>query len=347
MNVSSTKFGELAEGGEVTKFRLSNEELEVELITFGARLTAIKVKDRDGLFGDVLCGYDALGEYVDDRKSFFGVTVGRYANRIGGGKFTLDGVEYRLPINNAPNTLHGGTEGFDRRNWSAREVANGVEFTLVSADGDQGFPGELTARATYTLEDATLRMEFVATTTKATVVNLTSHGYFNLAGEGTPSVLEHELMLASDRFVAIDEHAVPTGELRAVQGTAFDFTTSHTLGERIEAEDEQLKAGHGYDHTFVLRGEGLRECATLYEPASGRTMRVATTKPGVQLYTANWLDGKRVGKSGKPYLRRSAMCLETQHYPDSPNKPAFPSTVLRPGETVRDVTTLSFSAESK
>jgi aldose 1-epimerase len=284
---------------------------------------------------------------VKDTKTYFGSVPGRYANRLAEGKFSLAGKSYQLPINNPPNSLHGGTEGFERHNWKAHEIANGVEFTLVSADGDQGYPGTLTAHVRYTLEGDTVRLAYEATTDAPTVVNLTNHTYFNLGGDGGASILEEKLTIDAEKYTPTDATSIPFGPLEPVAGTPFDFRTAHVIGARINDDNVQLKNGSGYDHNFVLDGPmgKLREAARVVDPMSGRVLRVKTTEPGVQFYTGNFLDGTLPSRSGGTYARRSGLCLETQHYPDSPNHPAYPSTELKPGGVYRSETTWTFSTE--
>jgi aldose 1-epimerase len=310
----------------------------------------LKAPDRTGRSAEVTLGFDDLEAYL--KRSFFGSLVGRYGNRIGGGRFTLDGTVYTLPRNNGPNTLHGGPRGFDKVLWAGREIPGpggpAVELTYVSPDGEQGFPGTLRTRVVYSLdEEGALRIEYEAVTDKPTVVNLTNHAYFNLAGPGEGDILGHELFIDADRFTAVGPGLIPTGELRRVEGTPFDFRRPTAIGARIDAKDAQLELGGGYDHTFVLNGEAgtLRLVARVLEPRSGRVLEVLTTEPGVQLYTGNFLDGSVVGRGGRAYGRRSGFCLETQHYPDSPNQPSFPSTVLRPGETYRSTTVYRLTTE--
>jgi len=295
----------------------------------------------------VVLGYNNLGDYLHNQEFYFGAVPGRYANRIAHGKFMLDGKSYQLPLNNGPNSLHGGTNGFATHNWSAKEIANGVEFTLVSPDGDQGYPGTLTAHVRYTLAGATVRMEYSATTDKPTVINLTNHAYFNLSGEGSPSILGEKLTLDADQYTPVDSTLIPTGQIAAVAGTPFDFTHATTIGDRIDAANDQLKFAGGYDHNFVVRGTPgtLRPAAKVYDPASGRVLSVATTEPGIQFYAGNFLDGSAKGPSGGPYVKRSGLCLETQHYPDSPNQANFPSTELKPGHTYHSVTTFTMGVE--
>ncbi len=310
----------------------------------GGHVVSILAPDRTGAVADVSLGYADFDGYVKS-EGYIGGTIGRYANRIAKGAFTLDGKKYTLVRNNAPNSLHGGPTGFDRRLWDAK-VASGpdgeaLELTYVSKDGEEGFPGTLTAKVVFSLRaDGGLVMDYSATSDAATIVNLTSHAYFNLAGEGAPTILDHELSIEADAFTPVDETLIPTGELRPVLGTPFDFTKPVAIGARIDAADEQLKRGLGYDHNFVLRGKmgELRLAARVVEPKSGRMLEVLTTEPGLQLYSGNFLDGSIIGKTGKPHVKRSAFCLEAQHYPDSPNRPEWPSVVLRPGETYRHTT---------
>jgi aldose 1-epimerase len=291
-------------------------------------------------------GYDRLEDYIRETP-YFGAIVGRYANRIAKGRFTLDGRTYQLPVNNGPNYQHGGTRGFDKVVWSPTLVENdsvvGVVLTYVSPDGDQGYPGRLETQVTYTLDDRDrLAVDYRATTDKATVVNLSQHSYFNLAGEGTRDVLGHALQIDADRYTPVDSTLIPTGELARVNGTPFDFQVPHTIGERISENHQQLRFGGGYDHNWVLKGSGMRHAVRLSEPTSGRTLDIYTDQPGLQFYSGNFLDGSITGKSGHVYRHRYGLCLETQHFPDSPNHPAFPSTVLRPGQTYQTRTVFEF-----
>lgn len=343
--VTGRQVGTYPEGSPVQSFTLSNDMLQLEILSYGARITSLTAPDRESVPADVVLGYADWQAYLTDDK-FLGCTAGRFANRIKGGRFSLDGETYRLSVNNGPNTLHGGAGGFFRRNWEARVVDDGVSLSLVSEEGDQGFPGTLRATVTYRLQGDTVRIDYRATTDRPTVVNLTNHAYFNLAGEGSPSILDHELTLEADGFVPTDATGIPLGFLAPVKDTPFDFTAPRRVGERIEAEDEQLRAGSGYDHTFVLRGqEGvLRRAATVTHAGSGRRLEIATTEPGVQFYSGNYLSGSGGGRSGRPYERRSALCLETQHFPDSPNQTDFPTTTLRPGALFESTTTLRLMA---
>lgn len=345
--VTHASFGNLPHQGAVEIFTLTSPDVEMRVTTYGARVVSLATKDRDGKMGGIVLGYDNLEDYVKDPKSYFGSVPGRYANRIAKGKFTLEGQTYELPINNPPNSLHGGTDGFASRNWQAKAIADGVELTLTSPNGDQGYPGKLTAHVRYLLRGNTLRIEYSATTDAPTVVNLTNHAYFNLAGDGHGDILGQQLTLDADKYTPIDSTLIPTGQLASVVGTPFDFTTPHTVGARINDADEQLKFAGGYDHNFVLRGKSgnLRPAAQVYDPSTGRRLRVDTTEPGVQFYSGNFLDGTLPNRSGGKYEKHAGLCLETQHFPDSPNHPSFPSTELKPGETYHSITTWTFTTE--
>jgi len=349
-NVTKQPFGKLPDGTPVELFALSNDVIEARIINYGAILVSLRVPDRNRRLDDVVLGFDGLEGYLANNNGksifFFGSVVGRYANRIAGGQFTLDGRQYSLPQNNGPNCLHGGPHGFFNVLWDAKPIAHGVEMSYLSKDGEAGFPGNLAVTVRYTLESAALRVEYLATTDKPTVVNLTQHSYFNLAGAGNGNILDHQLTLRASRFTPADPNAIPTGELRAVAGSAMDFLRPTPIGDRIDSQHEQIKLGHGYDHNWVVDGKHgeLREAAELYETTSGRVLNVRTTEPGIQFYSGNFLDGIQPGKGGKPYPRRSGLCLETQHFPDSPNHPDFPSTVLRPGDRFHSVTVFRFSS---
>lgn len=345
-DVACEPIGKMPDRSRVELYLLRNEHLTLHLSTYGARVMALETRDRAGAMGNVVLGYTTLAPYLTQKNFYFGAIVGRVANRIARGRFTLEGREYHLPINNGVNTLHGGPGGFDTRNWEPHTIENGVRFTYYSEDGEEGFPGELHASVSYVLEGNTVWLETRATTDAPTIVSLANHAYFNLAGEGSASVLDHELTLEADVFTPLDAMQIPTGELRSVEGTPFDFREPRRVGERIGVQDEQITLGAGYDHNFVVRGEAgsLRPVAMVTEPATGRRLEVASTEPGVQFYSGNFLDGSVSGPSGRPYVRRSGLCLETQGFPDAVNHPEFPSVVLRPGEVYSSVTTWTFSA---
>ena len=322
--------------------------LELEVISYGASIVSLKTPDRAGHLKNIVLGFDAIEPYLAG-VPYLGASVGRFANRIAAGRFTLDGKTYELPKNDGPNTLHGGGHGFDKRIWTYEPatVAAGpaAGFTYVSAKGEEGFPGELTAHVNYLLrDDNALEIEYRARTTEATPVNLANHAYFNLSGDPRRSIVDHVLTLNADRFTPVDATMIPTGELRAVAGTPFDFRRPHAIGSRIGAADDQLKAGHGYDHNWVINRPAPHElvlAAVLEDPSSGRVVEIRTTQPGIQFYSGNFLDGKPAGQ-GSTFGYRSGLCLETQHFPDSPNRPAFPSTILRPGEQYYERTALTF-----
>jgi aldose 1-epimerase len=343
--VRRTSFGTLANGANVDLYTLKSSEVEARIATYGARIVGIDASDRNGNVADIVLGHNSTEEYLVGKDPYLGVIAGRFANRIGKGQFTLDRKQYQTTLNNGPNMLHGGGEGFSHRNWQAHEVPNGVEFTLISPDGDQGFPGTLTAHVRYTLESNRLRIEYTATTDQLTIVNLTNHAYFNLSGEGNPSILDHVLTLDADRYTPIDATLIPTGEIAAVTATPFDFSQPTRVGERIDEDNEQLHRAGGYDHNWVVRGNAdtLRPAADIFDPASGRALKVLTTEPGIQFYSGNFLDGARTGKSVAQYVKRSGFCLETQHFPDSPNHPNFPSTELQPGDIYRSTTDFIFT----
>ena len=352
---STTKksFGKTPDGQPADLFVLTNTNgAEVSITNYGGAVVSLKVPDRGGKLADVVLGYDGIDGYVND-KSYFGALVGRYGNRIGHAQFVLDGKTYTLAKNNGENSLHGGVKGFNKAVWTAKTLSKkdgqSLELSYLSKDGEEGFPGNLKVTVTYTWTDANaLKIEYSATTDKKTVVNLTNHSYFNLAGQGNGDILGHLLTIEADKFTPVDSGLIPTGELRDVAGTPFDFRKSTAIGARISQDDEQLKLGGGYDHNFVLRrSAGFNEslAARVVEPTSGRVLEVWTTEPGVQFYTGNFLDGKAAGKGGATYPKRSAFCLETQHFPDSPNQPKFPSVALNPGERYHTTTTYKFSAE--
>lgn len=348
-------FGKTAEGQAVELYTLKNSSgMSVGIMTYGATVVSVLAPDKAGKLEDVVLGFDTVAEY-EEGSPYFGCIVGRYANRIGGAKFSLEGKEYTLFDNDKGNTLHGGKKGFDKVVWSAAPVETkrgaAVKFSYVSKDGEEGYPGTLTCAVTYTLtEKNKLRIRYEATTDKTTVCNLTHHSYFNLAGAGNGDVLGHEVEIVADKFTPTDAKAIPTGELKPVAGTPFDFLKAMAIGARIGAEDEQLKLGKGYDHNYVLSGapdvkSGVRKAAVVSEPGSGRTLEVYTTEPGLQFYTGNFLEGTLKGKGGKVYAHRGGFCLEAQKFPDSPNKPTFPSAVLAPGQTYKQTTVYAFGVK--
>ncbi len=338
------------DGKQVDLYTLKNSKgMVVQLTNYGGKIVSIWVSDRQGHFSDINLGYDSAKAYIDGTASL-GATMGRYANRIAGGQFELNGRVYELPKNNGENTIHGGTKGYRFVVWDGKQIdESSVELSYLSQDGEQGFPGNLTVKVTYTVtEDNELKLEYSAITDKPTVINFTNHAFFNLKGAGQGDVLDHVLWVNAKQFTPTDKAAIPTGELRDVQGTPFDFTSPKSLGQDIDKENEQLTFGGGYDHNYVLGNVGeLVLAAKLSEPDSGRVMEVYTTEPGLQVYTANSLTGKGtdIGKGGKAYGPRSAVCLETQHFPDSPHHPNFPTTTLNPGEEYQSTTLYKFSTE--
>ncbi|WP_263383143.1 aldose epimerase family protein [Granulicella arctica] len=346
--VTKEPFGTTPGGAAVEIYTLKSDAVEARIMTYGARIVSIKTADKTGKVADVVLGYKDFAGYTGDKNTYFGSIVGRYGNRIAHGKFSLDGKEYTLPLNDhGINTLHGGTVGFDSLIWTGKEIPGGVEMTLVSKDGDQGFPGTLTAHVKYTLQGGALKIDYTATTDKDTVLNLTNHSYFNLAGEGTGTILNQEIEIHADKFTPTDAGLIPTGVLAPVAGTPFDFTKPMVIGARIGDANDQLKMAGGYDHNWVLRGQNGVEkvAAKVHDPVSGRVLTVTTTQPGVQFYTGNFLDGSKTGPSGKAYAKNFGLCLETQHFPDSPNHPDFPTTELKPGQTMHSVTTFTFSVQ--
>ncbi len=351
MGIEKSEFGKTADGETVDMYTLKNANgLTVKVLNFGGVIWSFEVPDKDGKFVNVSANYETVGEYEKIRP-FFGSLVGRYGNRIAKGTFTLDGKEYHLPLNNGKNALHGGLKGFDQKIWGVEPFTTddsvGLKLTYTSKDGEEGYPGTLKSTVVYELDNNNdWTMDYTATTDKATVVNLTNHTFWNLAGLQSGTILDHELTMGADRILPTDDGLIPTGEIANVAGTPYDFLTMHTVGERIGQIKEPQFAG-GYDHCFVLKEKKPGEmsfCAKLRDPKSGRTMTVTTTEPAVQFYSGNFLDGS-TGAFGHKYGKQSAMCLETQHYPDSPNQPKFPTTVLRPGETYRHTTIHNFSVE--
>lgn len=348
--MSKQSFGKLPEGQEVDLYTLKSEKLEAQVSSYGAAIIVLRTPDRSGNWEDIIIGPQDLSSHVANHRSkgpiFFGALIGRYANRIAQGKFSLDGKTYTLAKNDGDNSLHGGPGGFHNVVWQSEPITNGVAFQYLSKDGEEGYPGNLSVTVRYTVVGADLKIEYQATTDKPTVLNLTNHAYFNMAGAGRGTVLAHQLKLFASRFTPGDAHLIPTGEIRSVAGTPLDFRKPTTVGDRIDSADELIRLAHGYDHNFVIDEQGakLKQAAEMYEPGTGRVMEVWTTEPAIQFYTGNFLDGTFKGKNGVAYGKREAFCLETQHYPDSPNHLDFPSTVLRPGQSFQSETIYRFSA---
>jgi aldose 1-epimerase len=348
--VTRAPFGSLPDGTPVEVFTLTNRAgMAVRAMTYGGIILTLRALDRSGALDDVVLGYDDARAYVKDNTPYFGAIVGRYANRIAKGRFVLEGTTHTLASNDGPNHLHGGVKGFDKVIWQGEPFQTaqgaGVAFAYTSPDGEEGYPGTLKVRVSYTLTDRNeLAIDYHAETDRPTVVNLTQHSYFNLAGQGSRDILDHRLQIEAGRYTPVDATLIPTGEIAPVDGTPFDFRQPAAIGARIGADHEQIGRGRGYDHNWVLNGQAgeLRLAARLVEPTSGRTLEVATTEPGLQFYTGNFLDGTITGKQGRVYQRRFGLCLETQHFPDSPNQPTFPSTTLRPGEDYRSRTVFTF-----
>ena len=348
--IEKSFFGKLNDGREVYKYILTNKNgCKVSIINFGAAVTSIVVPDKNGKFEDVVLGYDSLDGYVNDR-AYFGVIVGRYGNRIGKGRFKLDGKDYQLTINDGKNHLHGGIKGFNKALWNAEILDSlkeaSVAFTYSSPDGEEGYPGNVNIKVVYTLtNDNALRIDYYATTDRPTIINPTNHCYFNLTGSFENTILDHKLTIEADSFTVVDKELITTGKIATVDKTPLDFRTPTSIGERINDKHEQIMFGRGYDHNWVLRNynKQVRKVAELYDPSSGRVMSVLTDQPGLQFYSGNFLDGTIRGKGGVYYKHRTGLCLETQCYPDSPNKPHFPSVVLRPGEEYRQTTIYQFS----
>ena len=354
IRVQKDQFGQTADGTPVDVITLRNGKgIEMKVITYGGIITSLKTPDRNGVADDIVMGHDAVAGY-EANSPYFGSLIGRVGNRIGNGTFTLDGKTYTLAKNNGPNHLHGGVKGWDKVVWKLNgdpfqdRTGVGVRLAYTSADGEEGYPGKVTAHVVYTLTpDNKLIVDYHATTDKPTIINLTQHSYFNLGGARTTDILGHEVMLNADRYTPVDATLIPTGELATVAGTPFDFRTPTAIGARINDKNTQLEYGKGYDHNWVLTrsGEGLQLAARVHEPTTGRTLEISTTEPGIQFYTGNFLDGTIKGKGGRVYPLRSGFCLETQHYPDSPNKPAFPSIELRPGGEYKSQTVFTFGSK--
>ncbi|WP_136066808.1 aldose epimerase family protein [Modicisalibacter radicis] len=360
--VEKSSFGKMPDGRQVDVYRISNDNgIEMRVITYGGIIVSLRTPDAQGNVDDIVLGFDSLDGYLSDTyqqvNPYFGALIGRYGNRIANGQFRLNDETHELATNDGDNHLHGGDKGFNQRLWQAEPFSNaqgaGVILRYTSADGEEGYPGRLKTRVTYTLtDDDALEIDYHATTTEATPVNLTQHSYFNLNGEGNDSILDHRLLINAEAFTPIDESLIPTGEIRPVAGTPLDFTEPTPIGARIEADNQQLEFAKGYDHNFVLKreapqSEALVLAARVWEPDTGRVLEVATNEPGIQFYSGNFLAGKLTGKGGQAYAHRSGFALETQHFPDSPNHPDFPSTILRPGETYQSQTVYRFStAES-
>lgn len=354
MNIQQTEFGQTADETPVQLYTLSNDHgIEAAITNYGGIIVALRTPDRNGNLGDIALGFDTLTEYLTENP-FFGALVGRFANRIGKARFTLDGIVYSLDQNNGPNALHGGSKGFDKVVWTAepfeREDEVGINLSYESEDGEEGYPGNLSVAVTYTLNNQNaLRIDYSATTDRKTIINLTNHSYFNLAGSGT--VLDHVVELNADQFTPTNDTLIPTGELRSVEGTPMDFRQPMSIGQRIDDEYQPLQQAGGYDHNWVLNKaedstELLSHCATVTEPSSGRKLEVHTTQPGVQFYTGNMMPSRGItGKGGQKYPRRGGFCLETQNFPDAPNQPSFPSAVLKPSETYEHTTIFRFSTE--
>ena len=349
--VTRESYGQTSAGEYVYLYTLQNTHgLEAKITNYGGILVSLKVPDRNGKFDDVVLGFNDLESYLTKNDPYMGALIGRYGNRIAKGRFTLNGVEYKLAVNNGENHLHGGIKGFDKVVWTGHEMKTpagpAVVLTYLSKDGEEGYPGNLNVRVVYTLTNSNeLKIDYSATADKDTVTNLTHHSYFNLAGEGNGDILSHVVTINANRFVPTDAGSIPTGELKSVAGTPFDFLKATAIGARINQDDEQLKFGNGYDHTWVINGRGMRLAATAYEATSGRVMQVWTTEPGMQFYTGNFLNGTLTGKSGKVYARRTGFCFETQHYPDSPNQPSFPTTTLKKGQTYKSTTIYRFTTK--
>lgn len=348
--ITKKHWSTLTTGEEIDLYKLRNSPgTEVSITNYGGRIVTLCTPDRDGVFDDIVLGFDSLDGYLQ-KNPYFGALVGRYANRIANAQFSLNGHTFKLPQNDGTNSLHGGLRGFDKVVWKATQSSRdcSLQLTYLSKDGEEGYPGNLNVTVTYTLSDSDeLRIEYEAITDKDTVINLTNHSYFDLRGQAANAVLEHEVAINADKFTPVGANLIPTGELKKVEGTPFDFTKPSIIGARIDEDDQQLKYGLGYDHNFVLnrKGSGLNLAALVKDPKSGRVLEVSTTQPGIQFYTGNHLDGSVRGKAGVSYGFRAGFCLETQYFPDSPNQPKFPSTLLKAGQKYQGATVFKFSIE--
>lgn len=348
--LDTSAFSKIIDGKKISSYEIGNGQMIAHFTNYGARIVGLQIADKNGEATDVVVGFKDIDGYLKTTEPYFGATIGRYGNRIAGGKFKLDGIEYQIPVNNGQNALHGGKKGFQDVVWGVSQPDNKtLIFTYVSEDGEQGFPGELSTKVTYSITDSNeIRMEYEASTDKKTVVNLTNHAFFNLNGEGSGMILNHTVQIFSDKFIPVDSNLIPTGELKSVTNTPFDFTREKTIGERIEAGDEQLKFGKGYDHNYILNGKegnGMIHAARVKGDKSGIIMDVFTQEPGMQFYSGNFMQGKNTFKNGSKDEFRTAFAMETQHFPDSPNQPSFPSTVLNPGEKYHTISIYRFSVE--
>lgn len=351
--ITKSDFGMMPDSTIIEKYTLKNANgVEMDVITYGGRIISLKVPDKNGKIENVVLGYNSLEDYLNDSDPFFGALIGRYGNRIAKGKFTLNGTEYTLATNNGENHLHGGVLGFDRVVWNVEplesEKGPSLKLSYLSKDGEEGYPGNLNVTVVYALtNDNVFEVYYEATTDKATVVNLTQHAYFNLSGDFTKPILDHELTINADKYLPVDATLIPTGELADVTNTPFNFRTAKRVGKQIEADNDQLKKGLGYDHCWILNNQnnGMRFAASAYQPESGILLEIYTDEPGIQFYSGNFLDGTLPMPNGGTYAHRTGFCLETQHYPDSPNQRNFPSTVLNPGETYKTTTSFKFSTK--